>query len=156
MSLSILFFPQNLFICLLAALPCRILVPLPGIELEPPAVEAWSPNHWTPRDVPHYPVDSLPPLQHLSPWFMFLMPSFLCGGMYFFFFNFHFIVVRRLNLRPTLSKFYICNIVLLISDARLYCRSLELIPLALNPFPWFAPPFWCLKYLKMFLWYIYI
>ena len=29
-----------------------ILVPQPGIELPPPAVEAWSPNHWTAREVP--------------------------------------------------------------------------------------------------------
>ena len=28
---------------------CRILVPRPGIESVPPAVEAWSPNHWTAR-----------------------------------------------------------------------------------------------------------
>ena len=35
--------------------PCRvaygILVPRPGIEPSPPAVEAQSPNHWTAREV---------------------------------------------------------------------------------------------------------
>ena len=28
------------------------LVPQPGIELMPPALEAWSLNHWTAREVP--------------------------------------------------------------------------------------------------------
>ena len=31
---------------------CRILVPQPGIELVPPAVEARSLNHWTTREIP--------------------------------------------------------------------------------------------------------
>ena len=31
---------------------CRILVPRPGIETVPPAVEVWSPNHWTTREFP--------------------------------------------------------------------------------------------------------
>ena len=31
---------------------CRILVPWPGIEPGPRAVRAWSPNHWTVREVP--------------------------------------------------------------------------------------------------------
>ena len=31
---------------------CGILVPRPGIEPGHPAVEAWSPNHWTAREVP--------------------------------------------------------------------------------------------------------
>ena len=31
---------------------CGILVPWPGTELVPPAVEAWSPNHWISREVP--------------------------------------------------------------------------------------------------------
>ena len=31
---------------------CRILVPWPGIKPGPPAVEAWSPNHWTTREFP--------------------------------------------------------------------------------------------------------
>ena len=31
---------------------CGILVPRPGIEPVPPAVEAWSPNHWTVREFP--------------------------------------------------------------------------------------------------------
>jgi len=29
---------------------CGILVPWPGIKPEPPAVEAWSPSHWTTRE----------------------------------------------------------------------------------------------------------
>ena len=31
---------------------CVILVPWPGIDPVPPAVEMWSPNHWTAREVP--------------------------------------------------------------------------------------------------------
>ena len=31
---------------------CGILFPWPGIEPTPPALEAWSPNHWTAREVP--------------------------------------------------------------------------------------------------------
>ena len=31
---------------------CRILVPQPGIEPVPPAVEVWSLNHWTTKEVP--------------------------------------------------------------------------------------------------------
>ena len=31
---------------------CGILVPRPGIAPAPPAVEAWSLNHWTAREVP--------------------------------------------------------------------------------------------------------
>ena len=31
---------------------CGILVPLPGIELTYPAVEAQSPDHWTAREAP--------------------------------------------------------------------------------------------------------
>ena len=31
---------------------CSISVPQPGIKSMPPAVEAWSPNHWTAREVP--------------------------------------------------------------------------------------------------------
>ena len=33
---------------------CGILVPWPGIEPVPPAVKAWSLNHWTAREVPVY------------------------------------------------------------------------------------------------------
>ena len=29
-----------------------ILIPRPGIEPVPPAVEMWSPNHWTAREFP--------------------------------------------------------------------------------------------------------
>ena len=31
---------------------CGILAPRPGIEPMPPAVEAWSLNHWTNREAP--------------------------------------------------------------------------------------------------------
>ena len=31
---------------------CRILDPRSGIEPVPPAVEVWSSNHWTAREVP--------------------------------------------------------------------------------------------------------
>ena len=32
---------------------CGILVPWPGIEPAPSAVEVWSPNHWTAREFPN-------------------------------------------------------------------------------------------------------
>ena len=42
-----------LFVCLWPHhAACRILVPWPGIEPVPPAVEAWSLNHWASREVP--------------------------------------------------------------------------------------------------------
>jgi len=31
---------------------CEILIPQPEVELMPSAVEAWSLNHWTTREVP--------------------------------------------------------------------------------------------------------
>ena len=33
---------------------CRILIPQPGIEPRPSAVEVWSPNHWTASEVPYF------------------------------------------------------------------------------------------------------
>ena len=33
---------------------CGILVPSPGIEPVPPALGAWSLNHWARREVPRY------------------------------------------------------------------------------------------------------
>ena len=55
---------------------CGILVPRPRIEPVPPALEAWSPNHWTAREVPRkifisslfYSVQ----LRLLFPYFLFL------------------------------------------------------------------------------------
>ena len=38
---------SNFFFFWLHLKACRTLVPLPGIELLSPAVERWSPNHWT-------------------------------------------------------------------------------------------------------------
>ena len=44
------------FVCFgffwLCHMACGILVPRPGIKPMPPAVEAWSPNHWTAREFP--------------------------------------------------------------------------------------------------------
>ena len=48
-------FPQDGFIYLFiwaSTHACGILVPQPGIEHVPPAVETWSLNHWTAREVP--------------------------------------------------------------------------------------------------------
>ena len=47
------FFKKNLliFIFWLCCVACRILVPQPGIEPRPPAVEVQGPNHWTTREV---------------------------------------------------------------------------------------------------------
>ena len=39
--------------CFYGHAACGILVPQPGIESVAPAVEAWSPNHWTAREVPN-------------------------------------------------------------------------------------------------------
>ena len=30
----------------------KILVPLPWIEPQPPALEAWNPNHWATLEIP--------------------------------------------------------------------------------------------------------
>ena len=46
------FFLIYFFIFRLCHVPCGILVPRPGFEPGPPAVEAWSLNHWTTRGVP--------------------------------------------------------------------------------------------------------
>ena len=43
------FFSFSVFGCHMA---CGILVPQPGTEPVFPAVEAWSPNHWTAREFP--------------------------------------------------------------------------------------------------------
>ena len=40
------------FFFLLPCAACGILVPRPGIEPTLPALEAWSANHWTAREVP--------------------------------------------------------------------------------------------------------
>ena len=44
---------SNLFCCLFWSrrAACGILVPRPGIEPKPPALEVWSLNHWTAREV---------------------------------------------------------------------------------------------------------
>ena len=44
---------MQVYIYLLHRTACRILVSQPGIKPGPPAVEAWSPNHWTTREFPH-------------------------------------------------------------------------------------------------------
>ena len=50
------FFFFKLFIYLFILWPrreaCEILVPQPGIEPGPPALGAWSLNHWSAREVP--------------------------------------------------------------------------------------------------------
>ena len=40
--------------CNLLVGACGILVPQPGIEPMPPALEAQSLNHWSAREVPHF------------------------------------------------------------------------------------------------------
>ena len=49
---SCIFFLFFLLWILTAA--CGILVPWPGIESRPPELRAWSPSHWTTREVPVY------------------------------------------------------------------------------------------------------
>ena len=38
---------------------CGVLVPQPGIEPVPPALEAWSLSHWTSGEIPHFKLLSL-------------------------------------------------------------------------------------------------
>ena len=40
------------FVFWLRCMACGILVPRPGIKPVSPALEAWSFNHWTTREVP--------------------------------------------------------------------------------------------------------
>ena len=42
----------HIFLFWLCCGACRILVPRPGIEPVPPAVEVWGPNHWTTGNFP--------------------------------------------------------------------------------------------------------
>ena len=57
LSFSVIY-PTDVCVCvyihthIYLAGPCGILVPQPGIEPLPPAVEAQSFNHWTAREVP--------------------------------------------------------------------------------------------------------
>ena len=44
--------PQFSFFLTVPRTACGILFPRPGIEPVPPAVEVWSLNHWTAREVP--------------------------------------------------------------------------------------------------------
>ena len=46
---------------------CGILAPWPGIETMPPAMEAWSLNHWTIREVPDHLLNLKVPLGR-HPW----------------------------------------------------------------------------------------
>ena len=48
---SFFFFPFSFF-SLFGHTAFRILVPQPGIEPEPPAVEGPSPNHWADQELP--------------------------------------------------------------------------------------------------------
>ena len=51
-----LFRSTTFFFFFFLAMPCSgILVPRPGIKPTPPALEAWSLNHWTAREAPIYP-----------------------------------------------------------------------------------------------------
>ena len=54
LNLIFLFLFIYLYIYWLCHTSCRILVPRPGIEPAPPAVEAWSLNHWTAREFPKF------------------------------------------------------------------------------------------------------
>ena len=51
-GISVLF-PYSFFFFFLAT-PWGILFPWPGIEPEPPVMEAWSLNHWSMREVPPF------------------------------------------------------------------------------------------------------
>ena len=42
----------RMYVFRLRRMICGILVPQPGIKPMPPAVEVWSLNHWTTREVP--------------------------------------------------------------------------------------------------------
>ena len=54
LSRKVILASPNLFLILIfwpCRMACRILVPRPGIEPVPPAVEVQSLNHWTAREV---------------------------------------------------------------------------------------------------------
>ena len=51
---------------------CKIFAPQPGVEPESPAVEAWSPNHWTTREFP-------------SSFFTLIFPKFSTMNIYYFY-----------------------------------------------------------------------
>ena len=42
---------KALFFCFFGHVACRILVPSPGTEPMPPAMEAWSLTYWTAKEV---------------------------------------------------------------------------------------------------------
>ena len=46
---------------------CKMLVPQPGMEPMPPAVEMWSLNHWTTREVPVVNFQTFPSSQKETP-----------------------------------------------------------------------------------------
>ena len=48
----ILLYLLLLYLLILLCVVCSFLVSHPGIESEPPALEAWSLNHWISREVP--------------------------------------------------------------------------------------------------------
>ena len=48
-----------IYVCVLHYAACRILVPWPGIEPLPSAVEVQNLNHWTAREVPQHDFSSV-------------------------------------------------------------------------------------------------
>ena len=62
-NFPIMFFVLSLSVSLfwLHHTACGILIPWPGIEPGPLAVNAWSPNHWTTRELPSI-------MFFLNPW----------------------------------------------------------------------------------------
>ena len=52
LKIAVVFISFCLIPFLAHSVVCGILVPQPGIEPVPPAMEAWRLNHWTTREVP--------------------------------------------------------------------------------------------------------
>ena len=102
---------------------CWILVPQPGVEPVPRAVEAWSLSHWTASKVPCgwcflYPKKSLLTLRIKRYSFVFTSTSFIGIKVYFFLYEYSVVLasfVKKTLLSPLSCSgaFYVCAISLL-------------------------------------------
>ena len=73
----------NIILFIFLAVPCGVwdLVPPPGMEPKPPAVEVQHLNHWTSREVPPLPVMNIPVLLQVNLYCLF-SASFLHTACY--------------------------------------------------------------------------
>ena len=111
---------------------CGILASPPGIEPEPPALEAWSPNHWTARDDPCRD----PVILFIPNVSSFLSPSVTDGsGIYFVSFCPHlsgFKIFFQVKITVTYALIYHCFQWLLDFQILLFSCCFFLLLLALK------------------------